>query len=162
VQRFVKPLICRHEATFFENWQRPGTMGLAFQEGEDMDGSVRGHFEDYERTTADEANDRARAADRCLQPVGDVTLEEVERCAYFRTHGGVPPEGSDVGVVREDASGRPAAALASNDEVIGLLPTRWNYLAGCLAQGYAYEGVITVAEGGNPAVVVVTLAPTNG
>ena len=66
-------------------------------------------------------------------------LEDVERCPYYKSHTAPPAKGSAVQVVFQR---RPAVATKKG-ELIGYLPTKFNYLRACLEEGHKYEGVVT-------------------
>jgi hypothetical protein len=110
----------------------------------------------------EEGSESAGASDddQCLRPIPEVALEEVERCAYFTRTGGVPPAGTDVMTVDQLVGGRIAVAIATDAEVVGFLPTRLNYVLGCLQQGYGYPGEVTASTASPLAVVRVALEPT--
>lgn len=130
-----------------------------------MGTSSRGDLDDYpkghpERTGSVDASD-GEAENVCARRIEDAELEEVEHCTFFEAHGELPPEGTDVLVVREPNSGRPAVATVSAQEVLGLLPADYNYLIGCLESGYVYSGLVSLATAGNPSVVTVSVAPAD-
>ncbi len=66
-------------------------------------------------------------------------LEEVETCDYYKKKGNVPEKNTYVKI------GFKARLVALNEEgdVIGYLPTEYNYLLGCLSDGYQYEGEVS-------------------
>jgi len=99
----------------------------------------------HPESTGSAGSSQRDAEDVCARRIEDAELEEVERCAFFEGHGALPPVGTDVVVVREQNSGRPAAATISAREIIGLLPADYNYLVACLESGYSYAGVVTLA-----------------
>lgn len=92
--------------------------------------------------------------DRCKDPVVE-QLEDVARCQYFRNHGQVPRVGTQVHLVQQ----RRIAAATSAGEVVGYLPTKYNYLAACMASGYKYSGTVTTASNTPIPAVLVEVAP---
>lgn len=93
--------------------------------------------------------------DRCGKAF-NVKLEDVEQCAYFRVHKGVPKVGTALGIAHKK---RIIATTAGGEEV-GYLPTQFNYLAACISGGFSYAGnVVTSANGPPVATVVVDFAP---
>ncbi|MBR1492745.1 MAG: hypothetical protein IJ610_08390 [Bacteroidaceae bacterium] len=66
-------------------------------------------------------------------------LENVETCDYFKRNGHVPSKGTLIKIGLKTR----LVALDYNDEVIGYLPTEYNYLLGCLTEGYEYEGIVS-------------------
>lgn len=88
--------------------------------------------------------------DRCKETIVE-QLEEVARCQYFRDHGQVPRVGTQVHLVQQ----RRIAVETSAGEVVGYLPTKYNYLAACMASGFKYSGnAITASNAPIPAVLV--------
>lgn len=75
---------------------------------------------------------------KCDRAVATV-LEDVETCDYYKKYGHVPAKGT---YVKIDIKTR-LVALNENGDVIGYLPTEYNYLLGCLSDGYQYEGEVS-------------------
>lgn len=75
---------------------------------------------------------------KCEKAIATV-LEDVEMCDYFKRNGHVPPKDTFVKVQIKTR----LVALDINEEIIGYLPTEYNYLLGCLTEGYEYEGVVS-------------------
>lgn len=75
---------------------------------------------------------------KCDRAVATV-LEDVETCDYYKKHGKVPAKGS---YVRIDKKMR-LVAVDENGDIIGHLPTEYNYLLECLNDGYQYEGEVS-------------------
>ncbi|TXH72897.1 MAG: hypothetical protein E6Q82_15960 [Thiobacillus sp.] len=65
-------------------------------------------------------------------------LEEVAHCDYYATSKAVPSPGTQLSIVLD---GR-IFAVDSNGAKVGALPTKFNYLAACLASGIRYLGVV--------------------
>jgi hypothetical protein len=99
-------------------------------------------------------------ANPCLEEIPEFSLEDVERCAYFTRTRDVPPAGTDVTVLSQLVGGRIAVAAAADGEVIGLVPTRFNNLLGCLRSGFTYPGEVSASSATPLAVVRVVLTPT--
>lgn len=94
---------------------------------------------------------------QCEVALRDVRLEEVERCDYFSAHGSVPPVGTPVRV-RKALVGKRMGAETFAGEVVGVFPTKFNYLRTCIEQGYKYEGKVFSSQSGKLPAVVVELA----
>ena len=77
------------------------------------------------------------AIDRCSRAF-NARLEDVEACAYYQTHGVLPPIGTKVKVVQS----KRIQAQTLDGEIIGNLPTTFNYLAACLKDGWTYVGSV--------------------
>src|SRR5467141_2446765 len=76
-------------------------------------------------------------ADQCKKKI-DEQLEDVATSAYYKNHKGVPPTGTKVEVVQQ----KRISFASTAGEVIGHLPTQYNYLAACLADGFKYAGTV--------------------
>ena len=88
--------------------------------------------------------------DRCKKSISE-QLEEVGRCDYFKNHKAVPKAGTRVTA----AQAKRIAVSTTAGELIGYLPTKYNYLAACLAAGIKYNGkVVTSKDTPVPAVLV--------
>lgn len=67
------------------------------------------------------------------------SLEDVETNDYFRTHDTVPPKGTTIVI----SFNTRMIAVDENGVIVGNLPTSYNYLLGCIEEGYHYEGEVT-------------------
>lgn len=75
---------------------------------------------------------------KCDRAVATV-LEDVETCDYYMKNGKVPAKGTYVKIALKTR----LVALDENGDVIGHLPTEYNYLLECLNSGYQYEGEVS-------------------
>ncbi|PST20744.1 hypothetical protein C7U60_15110 [Mesorhizobium plurifarium] len=66
-------------------------------------------------------------------------MEEVGQCDFFVTNNTVPAADTVLSIVFE---GR-IFAVTENGKKVGALPTKFNYLAGCLKEGITYAGIVT-------------------
>jgi hypothetical protein len=87
--------------------------------------------------------------DRCARAF-NAELEDVEHSGYYRAHKSVPPIGTQLDI----AIAKRLVARTTNGEVVGNLPTSFNYLAACLKQGWAYVGTVQAANNGPPVATV--------
>ena len=97
----------------------------------------------------------ASGEDRCSRAFSS-NLEEVEQCEYFKANADVPATGT---VLSIEQHGRFFAVDASGQKV-GALPTRFNYLADCIAAGFSYAGRVNASASAPVASVSVDFAPT--
>jgi len=75
-------------------------------------------------------------------------LEDVASHDYYVNHGSAPVIGTQLTI---EVRGRVIAVAGT--ESVGSLPTRLNYLARCLQDGFTYRGIVTASSGGsNPQV----------
>ncbi len=105
-----------------------------------MGSSGTGKFSDYSKSTqanTSGGNGGSSGEDPCAAEV-DAVLEEVERSQYYKLHNSLPSVGIHVGVMLKER-----LAVEVNGELIGYLPTEYNYLASCIKSGSTYSGVIT-------------------
>lgn len=82
--------------------------------------------------------------DRCARAFS-AQLEDVEHCAYFKKYKLVPPVGTTLVV----AHAKRMVAQTQAGETVGNLPTRFNYLAACLEDGFTYVGQVRKAQAGS-------------
>lgn len=75
---------------------------------------------------------------KCDRAVATV-LEEVETCDYYKKNGYVPAKGTYVKILLKTR----LVAIDEKGDVIGYLPTEYNYLLECLNDGYQYEGEVS-------------------
>ena len=93
-------------------------------------------------------------SNRCDEHI-KAELEDVERCPFFKNAGAPPKRGTAVKLIFRK---RPAVCCDDN-LLIGYLPTRFNYLKGCLETGYQYAGQVTSTRRHPVVTVSVELAP---
>jgi hypothetical protein len=120
-----------------------------------MGSSGSGNFSDYSSTPAKKRSSKkkpskgggggssggASGKDPCSQPIVGIGLDEVGRSEYYAANKALPAAGSSVFVRKKLFHGRIAV---ENDQhqVIGLLPTQYNFLIGCVNDGYSYQGSV--------------------
>ncbi len=69
-------------------------------------------------------------------------LEEVETSDYYREHAALPRVKSEVTILFKTR----IAAIDNSGVVMGYLPTKYNYINGCLREGYMYSGEVTLVK----------------
>jgi hypothetical protein len=116
-----------------------------------MGSSGGGRFSDYSGTPKNgedgSASGGSSGTDKCGEAF-TVGLEDVASHPFFTTNGTVPLVGT---VLTIALAGRIVAVTAG--QTVGSLPTSFNYLAACLADGMAYSGVVVSSSAGtNPQV----------
>lgn len=92
--------------------------------------------------------------DRCLTAFS-VQLEDVEHSAYFQMTSILPPIGTKLKLAHQ----KRIVAVDLNGAVVGNLPTKYNYLADCMAKGQDYIGQVVTSVSGHTATVIVDFAP---
>lgn len=114
-----------------------------------MGSSGTGRLSDYSGTGSGSSGGSS-GKNKCSETINE-QLEDVARCDYYINNNDVPPIGTQVSLIQE---GRITVTTLTGEK-IGFLPTEYNYLAGCLANGYSYSG--TIVQSANtriPAVLV--------
>lgn len=113
-----------------------------------MGSSGSGRFSDYPGTKATKvAGDGAgmgggaSGIDRCKQAF-HVTLEDVGNSEFYSKFRRVPVAGDQLGIVFEK---KRIFAIDVNGIKVGALPTAFNYLVACMADGITYVGVVSSA-----------------
>lgn len=79
--------------------------------------------------------------DPCGKAIGDISLEEVARCEYYRKYSDVPRLSTQVRV-RQALVEHRIGVENRNGELLGYLPTEYNYLVGCMKIGFSYVGLV--------------------
>lgn len=91
----------------------------------------------------------------CRVSVPEVALDDVARCQYYEAHGNLPEIGTAVSARQELFKGRIAIQTSVENEIVGFLPPRFNFLLGCMQQGYQYDGeIISANTAPVPSVVI--------
>lgn len=78
--------------------------------------------------------------DRCSQAFS-TGLEDVEEYDFYLTTNNVPVVGSQISLVHENR----IIAVDHDGKAVGALPTKFNYLAACIKDGFKYTGVVTAS-----------------
>lgn len=78
----------------------------------------------------------------CEREIGDVILEDVEIHQYYKENEGLPDVGENVYVLGNKFKGRIVVAHTMTNQILGNLPTEYNYLFQCIQLGYSYIGVV--------------------
>lgn len=109
-----------------------------------MGSSGTGRFSDYipaEKGNSSNGNTgESSGANKCSKAF-TTNLEDVSRCDYFLNNGDVPDAGTEITV---DIKTRLVAKTLQG-EIVGYLPTKFNYLAGCMDDGFRYLGVVSTS-----------------
>lgn len=108
-----------------------------------MGSSGSGRISDYPGSSSSSGSGAGNGSggggdvDRCSKAF-NTRLEDVESAPYYQAHGALPPIGTKVRIVQ----GKRIQAQTLDGEIIGNLPTSFNYLAACLKDGWAYVGTV--------------------
>jgi hypothetical protein len=96
-------------------------------------------------------------SDKCDITLSDLALEEVALSEYFTKHKSPPAEKTKVRLREKLVDGRLAVETEIG-EVIGYVPTAYNYLRQCVSQGWKYHGKVSASSTGKVPKVKVDLA----
>ena len=93
----------------------------------------------------------------CPETIENIRLEDVATSEFFTKHGTLPVSHSNVELRNSLFCGRLVVETTDTHEIIGNLPTKYNYLITCIKRGSNYNGVV-ISSGISPIpFVVVTL-----
>lgn len=93
----------------------------------------------------------------CPSIIENIRLEDVATSDYYVNHNLLPASGDQVYLNSTIHNGRLVVKAVSTDEIIGNLPTQYNFLVNCIKKGMHYNGAV-IASGTTPIpFVVVTL-----
>jgi len=93
----------------------------------------------------------------CPPEITLIRLEDVQQSEYFIKHGAVPPNGVSVFLSEKLHFGRLVVVDSDTNEIIGNLPTQYNFLLNCLNSGKNYTGNVVNSDIKPVPYVVVTL-----
>ncbi len=120
-----------------------------------MGSSGTGRLSDYSDATRNpEGGGGASGQDKCQESI-TATLEDVARNQYFSEHNDVPAKGTPVQLIHKER----LTVQTFSGEDLGYLPTKYNYIAGCLQKGNIYAG--SVQASGNSAIPSVIVFLSN-
>jgi hypothetical protein len=112
-----------------------------------MGSSGSGNFSDYsgkpKTTSSGGSSGGSSGSDKCGEAF-TASLEDVASHDFYMNHGSAPAVGTQLTI---KVKGRVVAVAGG--ESVGSLPTRLNYLARCLQDGFTYTGIVTVSANGN-------------
>lgn len=116
-----------------------------------MGSSGSGNFSDYSGTpktgSGSGSSGGSSGSDKCAEAF-TASLEDVAGHDYYINHGHAPAVGTELTI-----EVRRRVVAVAGVESVGSLPTRLNYLAGCLGDGFSYTGIVTASSNGaNPQV----------
>ena len=108
-----------------------------------MGSTGSGSFSDYSGSGGSSSGSQGgtggeSGSDRCNKAFS-CTLEDVAQGDYYTINGKVPAPKMQLEIVLKS---RLMAVEVSSGEVVGALPTSFNYLAACMNEGFSYVGVI--------------------
>lgn len=114
-----------------------------------MGSSGSGRFGDYHvnstmRTGSSGTQGGSESAEEisCPEEIDAIKLEDVATSEYYKAHRGIPLVGDAVHLRQKLYNGRLVVELFATGEIIGNLPTRYNFIRRCFESGLDYEGDI--------------------
>jgi hypothetical protein len=121
-----------------------------------MGSSGSGNFSDYSQNKSVGANQGGKSGKDECNKAYSIILEEVDRCEYYINHSSLPPNGLSIKI---DFHLRLEAKDASSNEIIGYLPTKYNFLVNCIKNGFIFKGEIVSSITKPILIVRVDIAP---
>ncbi|MRI56585.1 hypothetical protein D8770_21875 [Methylobacterium sp. DB1607] len=113
-----------------------------------MGSSGSGSFSDYsgskQQSNSGGSSGGSSGDDLCRRAF-NVSLEDVGLYDYFKKTSNVPPANTVLSIV---VAKRPIA-IDPNGVSVGALPTKYNYLLGCISSGNSYTGLVTFSLAGS-------------
>ena len=93
----------------------------------------------------------------CPAKIERIRLEDVATSEYYTNNNSLPASGDDVYLNTNIFRGRLVVNDITTGDIIGNLPTHYNYLITCLKKGMNYSGVVDLSGERPVPFVVVTL-----
>jgi len=93
----------------------------------------------------------------CPSEIGRIRLEDVATSEYYIKNESLPASGNDVVLNERIFKGRLVVSDVSTGDVIGNLPTQYNFLINCIKKGMSYSGTVDLSGERPVPFVVVTL-----
>jgi len=94
---------------------------------------------------------------KCPEILKNIRLEDVALSEYYLNYSSLPGQGTAIKLRPTIYRGRLVVETIENAEILGNLPTQYNYLVNCIRKGMKYSGEV-IASGITPVpFVVVTL-----
>lgn len=108
-----------------------------------MGSTGSGSFSDYDHSPKKIASQGSTSGEDKCNKSFSTNLEEVQNCNYYINHSSVPPRNTQVSIVFEN----PRLAVQDTaNQIIGYLPTKYNYLLACMESGINYSGVVSASS----------------
>lgn len=92
--------------------------------------------------------------DKCELAIS-TELEDVETSEYYKKYGKVPEQGSFVSI----GFRKRIVALSKEKLTIGNLSTEYNYLLGCMENGFNYTGEVEDSDDGCVPFIKIAVTP---
>lgn len=125
----------------------------------DYPGSSGGHPNPGKKGKGGGGGGGGGGSDQCDLAIEDLALEEVGSSEHFTEHSRVPRVGTEVRLRRKLVGSRLAVETVAAREIVGFVPTEYNYLRQCMSRGYEYTGTVVSSSGGSIPQVSVDLSP---
>lgn len=116
---------------------------------------ISGELDKNEKNKINEGIDSIGGEVECPEIIENIRLEDVATSEYFVKYGNLPTVQSIIKIRDSIYQGRLVAEVVDTNEIIGNLPTQYNYLFNCLKSGVHYNGrVISSGKSPIPFIVV--------
>ena len=81
----------------------------------------------------------------CPSNIENIRLEDVATSQYYVTYKSLPPSGDLVELNNTIYRGRLVVVVVSTGEILGNLPTQYNYLIKCIKKNMQYSGSVVLS-----------------
>jgi hypothetical protein len=103
-----------------------------------MGSTGSGNFTDYQGYSSNNPKQGGESKDNVCERAFRTELEDIDTSEYYRANNNLPEENSEIFI---SFNGYRIVALV-NDQEIGNLPTKYNYLRRCM-ENYTYSGIVS-------------------
>jgi hypothetical protein len=93
----------------------------------------------------------------CPKKITNISLEDVATSEYYMQHRALPVAGEAIHLRNKVHNGRLVVEKKDTKEILGNLPTQYNYLINCIKKDVHYSGVVISADNTPIPFIVVTL-----
>jgi len=121
-----------------------------------MGSTGSGSFTDYGHSPKQVTNQGGNSGEDKCNKAFSSNLEEVQNCDYYINTSSVPPANTHVSITFFPPR---IAVQDSSNQVIGYLPTKYNYLLACIESGISYSGIVSSSALRPVASVSVDISP---
>ncbi|WP_147367899.1 hypothetical protein [Fibrisoma montanum] len=120
-----------------------------------MGSTGTGNFSDYPGSSSSDGKTGGKSGQDLCSQAFSTALEDIERSDYYLRHQKLPSAGTEVYVQKQ----KRLVVTTKDNVVIGHLPTKYNYLAGCMEGGLNFQGLVTNAASSPISKIIVDIAP---
>ena len=120
-----------------------------------MGSSGSGNFTDYSNNSSSSKKQGGSSGEDICERAFSTSLEDVDRSEYYVNYSTLPSAGTPIKITLN----KRLQAVTEKNEVIGNLPTSYNYLANCMKNGFNYGGQVISSKTKPIATIQIDVAP---